>query len=98
MKRYAPGLDQEAGLSDQEGTFNMCTFWYVESLACSGDVNQARLVFEKMLSYANHLGLYGEETGRRGEQLGNFPQALTHLALVRAAICLDRELDKLSSG
>ncbi len=92
MKRYDPGEDQDAGLTDKEGTFNMCSFWYVESLACSGDVDQARLVFEKMLGYANHLGLYGEETGRRGEQLGNFPQALTHLGLVRAALCLDDAL------
>ena len=81
------------GLSGHEGTFNMCSFWYVECLARSGDLEQARLVFEKMLGYANHLGLYAEQLGPRGEHLGNFPQAFTHLALISAAHDLDRRLD-----
>ena len=87
----------EDGLSGDEGTFNICTFWLVEALTRAGWVerhrlNEARLMFEKMLSYANHLGLYAEETGHSGEGLGNFPQAFTHLALISAAFNLDRAL------
>jgi GH15 family glucan-1,4-alpha-glucosidase len=85
------------GLSGEEGTFNICTFWLVEAMTRAGTVypeylQQARLMFEKMLSYANHLGLYAEETGHSGEALGNFPQAFTHLALISAAFNLDRTL------
>ena len=75
----------------------MCTFWLVEAMTRAGRVDrkyleQARLMFEKMLGYANHLGLYAEETGHSGEALGNFPQAFTHLALISAAFNLDRAL------
>jgi GH15 family glucan-1,4-alpha-glucosidase len=91
--RYRPQEAAPDGLAGEEGTFNMCSFWYVEALARSGDVDQARFIFEKMLGYANHLGLYSEELGPRGEHLGNFPQAFSHLALISAAYCLDRELD-----
>ncbi len=70
----------------------MCSFWYVECLARAGRLDDARLAFEKMLGYANHLGLYAEELGPRGEHLGNFPQAFTHLGLISAAFQLDREL------
>lgn len=80
------------GLSGEEGTFSMCTFWYVECLSRSGDIEKARLVLEKMLGYANHLGLYGEELGPQGEHLGNFPQAFTHLGFISAAFDLDRRL------
>lgn len=80
------------GLRGKEGTFCMCTFWYVECLARSGDVEKARYLFEKALGYANHLGLYAEELGPRGEHLGNFPQAFTHLAVISAAYELDRRL------
>jgi GH15 family glucan-1,4-alpha-glucosidase len=80
------------GLEGEEGTFSMCTFWYVEALARAGRIDEARLVFEKMLTYANHLGLYSEEIGPTGEALGNFPQAFTHLALISAACCLDELL------
>jgi GH15 family glucan-1,4-alpha-glucosidase len=80
------------GLMGEEGTFNMCSFWYAEVLARSGDVQKARFVFEKTLGYANHLGLYGEELGPHGEQLGNFPQAFTHLGLISAAYAIDRKL------
>ena len=88
------------GLSGQEGTFNICTFWLVEALTRAGRSDQARLeqaqlMFEKMLGYANHLGLYAEETGHSGESLGNFPQAFTHLALISSAFNLDRALDGL---
>jgi GH15 family glucan-1,4-alpha-glucosidase len=80
------------GLRGTEGTFSMCTFWYVEALARAGWLEQARIVFEKMLTYANHLGLFAEQMGPTGEQLGNFPQAFTHLALISAAVNLDRQL------
>lgn len=85
------------GLEGSEGTFNLCTFWLVEALTRAGKVDsarldEARLVFEEMLGYANHLGLYAEQTGLSGEALGNFPQAFTHLALISAAWNLDRTI------
>jgi GH15 family glucan-1,4-alpha-glucosidase len=80
------------GLAGDEGTFSICSFWYVEALARAGRIDEARLAFEKMLTYANHLGLYSEEIGPTGEALGNFPQAFTHLALISAAFNLDRQL------
>jgi GH15 family glucan-1,4-alpha-glucosidase len=80
------------GLRGEEGTFSMCSFWYVEALTRAGMVDDARLAFEKMLTYANHLGLYSEEIGPSGELLGNFPQAFTHLALISAAFNLDKAL------
>jgi GH15 family glucan-1,4-alpha-glucosidase len=81
------------GLRGNEGTFSMCSFWYVEALARAGRLDEARLALEKMFTYANHLGLFAEEVGPTGEQLGNFPQAFTHLALISAAVNLDRTLD-----
>jgi len=80
------------GLAGTEATFSMCSFWWVEALARAGRLDEARLAFEKMLTYANHVGLYSEEIGPTGEQLGNFPQAFTHLALISAAFDLDRRL------
>ncbi len=80
------------GLEGDEGTFSICSFWYVEALARAGRLDQARIAFEKMLTYANHLGHFSEEIGPHGEQLGNFPQAFTHLALISAATNLDRQL------
>jgi GH15 family glucan-1,4-alpha-glucosidase len=90
------------GLAGREGTFNMCTFWLVEALTLAGRTDprrleQASLIFEKMLGYANHLGLYAEETGVRGEALGNFPQAFTHLSLISAAYNLDQAMAKRGS-
>jgi GH15 family glucan-1,4-alpha-glucosidase len=82
------------GLEGAEGTFNMCTFWLVEALTRAGRVDEARLMFEKMLGYANHLGLFGEEVGPCGETLGNFPQAFTHIALISAAYNLDRVIGR----
>jgi GH15 family glucan-1,4-alpha-glucosidase len=95
--RYDPERTED-GLTGREGTFNMCTFWLVEALTRAGrsdrrKLDEAQLLFERMLSYSNHLGLYSEETGDSGEALGNYPQALTHLALVSAAFNLDRALD-----
>ncbi len=80
------------GLMGEEGTFSLCTFWLVEALTRAGRVDEARLIFEQMLGYANHLGLYAEEIGHSGEALGNFPQAFTHLTLISAAFNLDRAL------
>jgi GH15 family glucan-1,4-alpha-glucosidase len=97
---YRYNVDESRdGLEGEEGTFNICTFWLVEALTRASRVEpdrleDARLVFEQMLGYANHLGLYAEETGQRGEALGNFPQAFTHLALISAATNLDRALDR----
>ncbi len=82
------------GLRGEEGTFSLCTFWYVDALARAGRLDDARLTFEKMLTYANHLGLFSEEIGLTGEQLGNFPQAFSHLALITAAVNLDYQLDR----
>ncbi len=87
--KYSPD-----GFDGKEGTFSICSFWYVECLARGGQVEKARLFFEKMLGYANHLGLFAEEIGLRGEQLGNFPQAFTHLSLISAAFTLNRMLSK----
>jgi GH15 family glucan-1,4-alpha-glucosidase len=92
--RYRTGRSADDGLAGGEGTFSMCSFWYVEALARAGDVHKARFYFEKMLGYANHLGLYAEELGPSGEHLGNFPQAFTHLSLISAAFQLDRQMGK----
>ncbi len=86
------------GLAGDEGTFNLCSFWYVDALTKAGRLREARLVFEKMLTYANHVGLYAEEIGPSGEALGNFPQAFTHLALISSAVNLDAALDKAGSA
>jgi GH15 family glucan-1,4-alpha-glucosidase len=95
--RYDPALAASDGLAGpREGTFSMCTFWFVECLARAGRTDEARLTFEKMLTYANHLGLYAEEIGPSGEALGNFPQAFTHVALISAGFNLDRQLDASS--
>jgi pentatricopeptide repeat protein len=80
------------GLPGNEGTFTMCSFWLVEALTRAGRVEDAQYLFEKMLTYANHVGLYSEEIGPAGEALGNFPQAFTHLGLISAAFNLNRAL------
>jgi len=90
--RYNPSASPD-GLAGNEGTFTLCTFWYVDALARAGRLNDARLIFEKIHTYANYLRLYSEEIGSTGEQLGNFPQAFSHLALISAAINLDYQLD-----
>jgi GH15 family glucan-1,4-alpha-glucosidase len=89
--RYDPTASPD-GVRGEEGTFSACSFWYVEALTRAGRLDEARLAFEKMLTYANHVGLYAEQVSRTGEQQGNFPQALTHLALISAAYNLDRAL------
>lgn len=79
------------GLEGEEGTFSICSFWYVECLARMGEIDKANLNFEKMLGYANHLGLFSEQLGQDGKQLGNFPQAFTHLSLISAAYQIDKQ-------
>jgi GH15 family glucan-1,4-alpha-glucosidase len=100
--RYHRQADLD-GLGTAEGAFNMCSFWLVEALTRAGRTDphrleEARLLFEDLLGYANHLGLYAEQTGPTGEALGNFPQALTHLALISAAFNLDRALSGMRVG
>jgi len=80
------------GLPGGEGSFTACSFWYIECLARAGELEKAQLLFEKLLGYANHVGLYSEQIGPSGQHLGNFPQAFTHLALISAATYLDRAL------
>ena len=92
VHRYEAEKTQVDGLPGGEGSFTACSFWYIECLARAGQLSKAQLLFEKMLGYATHLGLYSEELGADGRHLGNFPQAFTHLALVSAATYLDREL------
>jgi len=92
VHRYEAEKTQVDGLPGGEGSFTACSFWYIECLARAGQLEKAQLLFEKMLGYANHLGLYSEELGADGRHLGNFPQAFTHLALISAATYLDREL------
>lgn len=96
VHRYEIGTGAGDGLTGREGTFSMCTFWLVEALTRAGRVEEARFIFEKMLTYANHLGLYAEEIGPSGEALGNFPQAFTHLGLISSAYNLDKTLGKRS--
>ncbi len=90
VRRYRPDPNLEALDNSQEGNFTVCSFWYCENLARAGRVDEATLLFEKMLGYANHLGLFSEELGFQGQHLGNFPQAFTHLALISAAVAIDR--------
>jgi GH15 family glucan-1,4-alpha-glucosidase len=98
------------GLCQDEGTFSICSLWLVEALAryvhpinfslCrAGSIdknrlNEALLLFENMLTYANHCGLFSEEISACGLSLGNFPQAFTHLAFISASFNLDRQLGK----
>jgi GH15 family glucan-1,4-alpha-glucosidase len=92
VDRYLTDHAAPDGLAGGEGSFNLCSFWLVECLTQAGRLEEARLALEKMFSYSNHLGLYAEEIGHSGEALGNFPQAFTHLALISAAVHLDRAL------
>ncbi|KAI9846209.1 MAG: hypothetical protein M1838_001370 [Thelocarpon superellum] len=88
-------LKSDDGVGGREGSFSMCTFWLVEALTRAGAYNprylsQATSLFENMLSFSNHLSIFSEEIARSGEQLGNTPQAFSHLALISAAFNLDR--------
>jgi len=92
VHRYEAERTHVDGLPGGEGSFTACSFWYIECLARAGKLEKAQLLFEKLLGYANHLGLYSEQIGPSGQHLGNFPQAFTHLALISAATYLDRVL------
>ncbi len=92
--RHRSRLAEEEEGGGSEGTFNACSFWLAESLALAGRVDDARLLLEKMLSYANHVGLYAEEVGPTGEALGNYPYAFTHLSLITACYHIDQALNK----
>lgn len=91
--RYKQGVAAPDGFVSHEGTFSMCSFWYVECLSRAGQLEKARFYFDKMMGYANHVGLYAEQLGFHGEHLGNFPQAFTHLGLISAAYNLDQQLN-----
>lgn len=91
--RYKQGVAAPDGFVSHEGTFSMCSFWYVECLSRAGQLEKARFYFDKMMGYANHVGLYAEQLGFQGEHLGNFPQAFTHLGLISAAYNLDQQLN-----
>jgi GH15 family glucan-1,4-alpha-glucosidase len=92
VHRYEAERTNVDGIGGGEGSFTACSFWYIECLARAGELQKAQLLFEKLLGYANHLGLYAEQLGSNGRHLGNFPQAFTHLALISAATYLDRAL------
>jgi GH15 family glucan-1,4-alpha-glucosidase len=98
VRRYEIGVAAEDGLTGGEGYFTTCAFWLVEAMARAGYAEEAQLFFEKLHSFANHLGLFSEEISSRGLLVGNFPQALTHLALISAAYALDRILDQGKYG
>jgi len=78
-----------------ETTFLICSFWYVEALACVGRLDEAVAEFEQLLTYANHLGLLSEDVdAKTGAQWGNFPQAYSHVGLVNAAYRISKKMDK----
>jgi GH15 family glucan-1,4-alpha-glucosidase len=92
VRRYEVERTHVDGIPGVEGSFTACSFWYIECLARAGELERAQLLFEKLLGYTNHLGLYSEQIGPSGQHLGNFPQAFTHLALISTATFLDRVL------
>jgi len=92
VRRYEAERTHVDGIPGGEGSFTACSFWYIECLARAGELEKAQLLFEKLLGYASHLGLYSEQIGTSGQHLGNFPQAFTHLALISTATYLDRVL------
>jgi GH15 family glucan-1,4-alpha-glucosidase len=84
--RYRPE-ETDDGLSGEEGTFTICSFWMVSALCEIGEIPRGRELCEKLLSYASPLQLYAEEIDpRSGRHLGNFPQAFSHLALINAVM------------
>jgi GH15 family glucan-1,4-alpha-glucosidase len=88
LYRYERDVD---GLPPGEGAFGICSFWAVDHLVCRGDVDAARKIFEHVISLANDLGLFAEEIDPEdGSQLGNFPQAFTHVGAIFAALSLAR--------
>ena len=94
VRRYNVDKAADDGIGEEEGAFSMCSFWLVEALTRAGRLDESRFIFERMLGYSNHLGLYAEQVGPSGEALGNFPQAFTHLSLISAAFNLDKMLGR----
>ena len=90
--RYRVDAAADDGLKGTEGTFSICSFWFVEALTRAQRLEEAREYLEQIFTYANHLDLYSEEVGPTGEALGNFPQAFTHLTLIRACYFLNAAL------
>ena len=90
--RYHPAKAASDGLEGAEGTFVMCSYWFIQCLTLAGEVQKARLIFEKLHGYANHLGLYAEEMDAETRYLGNFPQAFSHFGLINTALSLDETL------
>jgi GH15 family glucan-1,4-alpha-glucosidase len=91
--------ETEDGLAGEEGSFTICSFWLVSALVEIGEVDRARDLCEKLLSYASPLQLYAEEIDpRSGRHLGNFPQAFTHLALINAVMHVIRAEQGLETG
>jgi GH15 family glucan-1,4-alpha-glucosidase len=91
VDRYDP-VAVDDGLEGEEGSFTICSFWFVEALCRAGRVDEARRHFDRLLTYASPTGLFSEQIGPNGRLLGNYPQAFTHLALISAAVCLDEAL------
>jgi alpha,alpha-trehalase len=88
--RNEEGLNAD-GLTGEEGTFVICSFWLVSALAKAGEVERAEALFDQLVGYANDLGLLAEEIDTaNGEQLGNFPQAFSHIGLITAAWEIDK--------
>jgi GH15 family glucan-1,4-alpha-glucosidase len=88
--RYRTDGDGD-GLSGDEGTFLLCTFWLAQALAMAGQVDRAREVFERAAAFVTDIGLLAEEVDPdSGELLGNFPQAFSHIGLVNAAWAIDQ--------
>src|SRR5260370_36649415 len=85
VRRYETEATHVDGLPGSEGSFTACSFWYIECLARGGELEKAQLLFEKLLGYANHLGLYSGHIRPSGQHLVNCPQASTHLCLIRHA-------------
>jgi alpha,alpha-trehalase len=87
--RNAEGLNAD-GLTGEEGTFVICSFWLVSCLARAGEIDRAQDLFDQLVGCANDLGLLAEEIDTAsGELLGNFPQAFSHIGLINAAADLD---------
>jgi GH15 family glucan-1,4-alpha-glucosidase len=85
------------GLSGDEATFAICSFWLVECMARAGETARARDLFERLVGYCNDVGLLSEEIDpHSGELIGNFPQAFSHLGLIQAAIALDMPEESMS--
>ncbi|MBI1886358.1 MAG: glycoside hydrolase family 15 protein [Chloroflexi bacterium] len=98
LRRYIPA-ETEDGLDGEEGAFTMCSLWLAGVLTVGGQIEEAKGIFERVISLGNHVGLYSEMIDpRNGEFLGNYPQAFTHIALIHTARNLDRALNRVELG